>query len=59
VSSELLDERYRLVKHGHRDPREAELRDAGRHLGPDRVVAAGAVPDAYHKGSHAVTPRRR
>ena len=59
VSSELLDERHGLVKHGHRNPWEAELRDAGRYLGPDRVVAAGAVPDAYHEGWHAVTPPRR
>ena len=59
VSSELLDERQRLVKHGHRNPWEAELRDAGRHLGPDRVVAAGAVPDSDHEGWHAVTPPRR
>jgi hypothetical protein len=63
VSAELLDERDRLVEHDHRHPREAELRDAGRHLGSDRVVAAGTIPDADHEGSHArhssSTVRRR
>jgi hypothetical protein len=42
---------------GQHHPGEAELRDVGRHLGPDRVVAAGTVLDADHEGSH--TPPQR
>ena len=59
VSAELLNEFDRLIEHDHLDPWKAELRDAERHLGPGRIVTAGAVPDADHKGSHVVTPPRR
>jgi hypothetical protein len=59
VSVELLDERDRLVEHDHRNPWKAELRDTGRYLRPDRVVAAGAVPDADYEGWHAITAPQR
>jgi hypothetical protein len=59
VVSKMLEQSERLVQHDDLYAGEAELRHAGRHLGPGSVVAPPPVPDTDDEACHALTPPPR